>query len=273
VTSVTDALGNVTRISYNALNKPTQITDALGRVTTYRYDAAGNLIEQIDPAGILTTYAYDGNGRLIRMTGAACCGGIPHQFVYDGGLALPTQVIDETGAVTRYEYNVFGLPTRVVDANGRETLYTYDDAGLLLRRRRRRQRDRYSYDANGNLTSITDALNQTTRYEYDASNRLTRTIDPLGGERPVTSSTPGQRRRGHGPQWAAARLRPRREQPGDGGTVAERDGPRTRYLLGLRPGWKPGHASRPRLPSRLHLRRLAAGRECGQRRHAGRSAR
>jgi RHS repeat-associated protein len=37
----------------------------------------------------------------------------------------------------------------------------------------------YSYDAVGNLTNVTNPLNQTTSYGYDALNRLTQVTDPL----------------------------------------------------------------------------------------------
>jgi RHS repeat-associated protein len=39
---------------------------------------------------------------------------------------------------------------------------------------------RLSYDAQGNLTAVTDPLGNVTRYEYDAAGQLTRTTDPLG---------------------------------------------------------------------------------------------
>ncbi|MFO7898545.1 MAG: RHS repeat-associated core domain-containing protein [Planctomycetota bacterium] len=38
----------------------------------------------------------------------------------------------------------------------------------------------YTYDAEGNVTSITNRLGKTTRYEYDALNRRVRTIGPGG---------------------------------------------------------------------------------------------
>lgn len=40
----------------------------------------------------------------------------------------------------------------------------------------------YSYDANGNLLSVTDALGNVTAYEYDALNRVTAEIAPNGGK-------------------------------------------------------------------------------------------
>jgi YD repeat-containing protein len=36
----------------------------------------------------------------------------------------------------------------------------------------------YGYDARGNRTSITDALNHTTTFTYDAGNRLTQIAYP-----------------------------------------------------------------------------------------------
>ena len=40
-----------------------------------------------------------------------------------------------------------------------------------------------TYDANGNVASSTNGLNNTTTFEYDAANQRTKAIDPLLGER------------------------------------------------------------------------------------------
>jgi YD repeat-containing protein len=58
---------------------------------------------------------------------------------------------------------------------GRNTNYTYDDAGQLTSEGVVAQ----TYDAKGNLISITDANLNTTTYVYDDADRLVEVIDAL----------------------------------------------------------------------------------------------
>jgi YD repeat-containing protein len=46
----------------------TAVTDALGNVTRYAYDALDNLILSVDPNGGETRYAYDAMSRLISVS-------------------------------------------------------------------------------------------------------------------------------------------------------------------------------------------------------------
>src|SRR5438094_7296445 len=88
MTSVTDAAGNTTNYSYNALDDLTQVTqgsqtrtfvyDSLSRLTsatnpesgttTYSYDANGNLYGKINARGLGTAYGYDALNRLTFVT-------------------------------------------------------------------------------------------------------------------------------------------------------------------------------------------------------------
>ncbi len=55
----TDALGGVTRQSWDAHGRLLSVTDALGHRHTYEYDKAGRLIKETRPLGGANTYAYD----------------------------------------------------------------------------------------------------------------------------------------------------------------------------------------------------------------------
>ena len=49
-------------------NKVTSIRDALSNVTNFTYDSHGNLLTQKDPNGNLTKYQYDTFGELTAVT-------------------------------------------------------------------------------------------------------------------------------------------------------------------------------------------------------------
>ena len=75
LTSVTDALGRVTRINYLArvlgcgvYDQPQSITDPAGRVTKYQYDNRERLTQIVNPAGGQTQFAYNARGDVTNLT-------------------------------------------------------------------------------------------------------------------------------------------------------------------------------------------------------------
>ncbi|HVX91239.1 MAG TPA: hypothetical protein VHC20_06490, partial [Candidatus Paceibacterota bacterium] len=53
-------------ITYDEAGNRTSVTDALGDVTRYRYDLQGNVIQTVQ-GGVATQYAYDALGRKIAQ--------------------------------------------------------------------------------------------------------------------------------------------------------------------------------------------------------------
>jgi len=71
LTSVTDAIGQVTTIQYNDANNPqlvTGITDPFGRSTIIGYDSAGRLNSITDEIGMTSTFTYDSGTFVTSMT-------------------------------------------------------------------------------------------------------------------------------------------------------------------------------------------------------------
>ncbi len=99
----------------------TDVTDPMGRVTTLRYDAAGQLTAIETPA----VQAYPAATVPQRQTVA---------FAYDadGNLA---GVTDASGARTGYVYDARGNVTKITDANGDTTERWYDANDSLVRER------------------------------------------------------------------------------------------------------------------------------------------
>lgn len=64
MTALTDALGHVTLLAYDAKGNLLRQTFADGTAVSYTYDGLGNRTSMTDPLGNVTRYKYDAMGRL-----------------------------------------------------------------------------------------------------------------------------------------------------------------------------------------------------------------
>ncbi|RJP79798.1 MAG: hypothetical protein C4522_09325, partial [Desulfobacteraceae bacterium] len=143
---ITDEGGNTTREEYDEWDNLTRIVHPDGSVVTNEYERNFNRLEQTtDESGTVTAYAYDNAGNMIQKTEAQ-------------------DTPDE-----------------------RVTQYTYDTAGHVLTSRRIGNAGTpdaetvMTYDAKGNLTSITDAEGKLTQFTaYDHMGNVLTKIDPRG---------------------------------------------------------------------------------------------
>src|SRR5205085_3249664 len=63
LTSLTDSVGNITALAYNAQGRISQITDPVGRITTFTYDSSGeHLLSASDPTGTIQIAYITGQG-------------------------------------------------------------------------------------------------------------------------------------------------------------------------------------------------------------------
>ncbi|HEY9405477.1 MAG TPA: LamG-like jellyroll fold domain-containing protein [Pyrinomonadaceae bacterium] len=167
-TTLYDALGRVTTVTTpdNAVvtsdysGAQVTVTDQKGKSRRSGTDALGRLTQVVeDPAGLAyqTNYAYDVLGNLRKVDQ----GGQLRYFMYDSLSRLirarnPEQVVN--GALALQDS--FKAPEDAAP-NKQWTL-------------------KYTYDANGNLATKTDARGVTTTHQYDNLNRLKQT-DYTGG--------------------------------------------------------------------------------------------
>ncbi|MGH8676243.1 MAG: hypothetical protein ACREVG_18290 [Burkholderiales bacterium] len=104
VTSETDALGNLSRTSYNTLKKVATQTDALNRVTRFDYDVRGYETRVTHADGRTQLKGYDPNGNLAA---------------------------NRAGRVSANAYDALDRLARVTYADGRFVENGYDAAGRL----------------------------------------------------------------------------------------------------------------------------------------------
>ncbi len=182
---------------HDAAGKPLTITDPLGRVTRNTYDSLGQLVkvtepdttadltdnpmvqtlythhgkpwQVIDQMGNVTTTTYDAAGRAIQVTAPA---------------------VNGEQAITTMAYDAAGNTIAVTDALGRVTETDYDarnrpvavyappvwDAGTAQFVRPATQT---SYDALGQVLTVTDPQGHVTTKRYDNAGRNWKVIAPV----------------------------------------------------------------------------------------------
>jgi RHS repeat-associated protein len=215
--AVTDPNGHTTRQTFDAAGNVTSTEDPLGHRTESTYDSLGDLTERTDAAGVTTTNEYDERGNLLKtstpllgsepvevrtteyshgdeahpgdVTDITDPDGHATQFSYDAAGNLES-VINGAGDETTYVYNERGNRLSEVSARGNAegaepskftTTYTYDTAGHRLTATDPLGHERkWSYDADGNIGTETDANGHVTTFSYNAANQQTAVERPDG---------------------------------------------------------------------------------------------
>jgi RHS repeat-associated protein len=198
VTGVTDPLGHQYSYAYDALNRLigetdplkhsvayaydgqdhlTSFTDALGHVTSYVYDGFGDVIEQISPDSGTTVYTYGPSG--LRLT-EADSRGVVTAYGYDilGRLTSKSYASDTAENVTYgYDNGALGIGhlTSMTDTGG-STTFTYNALGQMTQQQHvvagATYVTQYSYDAAGQILSITYPSGRIVSYQRDSNGRI-----------------------------------------------------------------------------------------------------
>ncbi|MBL8188224.1 MAG: IPT/TIG domain-containing protein, partial [Acidobacteria bacterium] len=151
------------------------IIDQLGRTTSKRFNAQGYVIEESDALGQVSVITRAiGTNTVSKSTGP--CGCTETEKTYDNrGNVLTAK--DALQQIESWQYRTFSPASSYDPLLNQVTSYTD----------KRNKVTGYGYDAvspntltpKGNLTSVTNALNQTTNYAYDSFGRLTTITDAL----------------------------------------------------------------------------------------------
>lgn len=203
-----DPGSNTTIFTYDAWGNRASVTDPEGNISRFGFDAAGiNLVAFTNARGNATQFTWDGNRRPLRMTHSDgtyversydCCGENEltdelgrKMTVTRDAMLRPTVVTNPGGGVFRYIYDGNGNRTAVRDALGRTNTFTYDFANRLESAVNAvgTMTALYSYDANGNLASLTagpivyhwayDSCDRPIQFD-DAIYTAYMSYDPLG---------------------------------------------------------------------------------------------
>jgi RHS repeat-associated protein len=158
------------------------IADALDKATTIEYQNR-LMVKKTDRNGQTFYWEYDG-----KKTGARCVHTWGDGGWQEGWIAYHPEegynlVTDANGAVTTYYYTPDQLVTQVKDPLGNSTFTEYtefmevyreiDQAGYATG---------YTYDDNGNRTSVVYPDGTTAMYCYNENNQLMIAVDPQGNQ-------------------------------------------------------------------------------------------
>ncbi|NEM91391.1 RHS repeat-associated core domain-containing protein [Galbitalea soli] len=178
--SVTDLGAHATTYTYDGQGRVSTVTDPDSKVTQYGYDADGNQNSLIDPNGTTTSSVYDKAGELasVSYTGTLTAHSVSYTYDAAGRRATMT---DATGTST-YSYDNFGELVSYVsgagtavgytyDAEGNQTSIVYPGAGNTVTR---------GFNTLNQLANIKDAAGRQTTFTYDADGRNTLITYPNG---------------------------------------------------------------------------------------------
>jgi RHS repeat-associated protein len=201
-----DGSGHAVQVAYDPTHSTETVTDPLGNATTFEYDDRGNIVTQVDALGGVTLRTYDANNDTLTQTDPL---GHTTAFTYDDNANQLTQT-DPLGNVTRHTYQTITLgvtgltrlaggaptmtvPTSTIDPLGNTSASTYDAAGNLTSLTNPDGGvTRVTYDGTGNFTSLVDAGGTATFVYDDAGNVISET-DPLGNEKHYTYDANGNK--------------------------------------------------------------------------------
>jgi RHS repeat-associated protein len=192
-------------VGYDSNNNLTSVTDAVGNVTTAQFNADNTLAETRDPLGTRSVYTYKAGAikglvetaSVYPANGQGGASSTPNvaQMTYpaQGQLETFTNALGETATCT-YDAATGQLSSRTVaDADGTVTLVTTYLRGPQSARVQTRKTQRYNqpladasaetftYDDRGNIHFATDALGRTTEYRYNPNNFLQTIVYPPQG--------------------------------------------------------------------------------------------
>jgi RHS repeat-associated protein len=182
LSELTDGSGDlIVQYTYNNVGELTEKLNGNGTYTTYAYDAAGDLTQEVNyaPGGTSVnssfTYTYDVLGEMTSMTDAS---GNVTTYGYDATGQLTQVSLPEGGGTITYVYNAAGDRTEVIN-NGTPTSYSSNSDNEITQV----GSTIYTYDANGNLQTVTDSSGTTT-YAYNDLNQL---VSITGSDGTVTT--------------------------------------------------------------------------------------
>ena len=181
---------------YDPDNNKVTKTEKYGKEWTYLYDDRGRIIEKTGPTGLRVQLTRNKHGQITqwkdsqggwqktfdelgRKTSHVDALGNVALWHYQGNSQRPYEVI-RPGKITSYEYGLRGILTRRIEKDVETdkkqiTTYSYDPKTRvrIIDGPRTDVSDivKYHYDENGNRTSMTNALGQSTHIVYDEDNR------------------------------------------------------------------------------------------------------
>jgi RHS repeat-associated protein/uncharacterized repeat protein (TIGR02543 family) len=189
LTQITDPLGRIRQVQYDALNQPvrqlelhpTIIGSTGGQIDT-TYDSLGQVISITDPRNLTTSYSKDSLGNLSQQT-SPDTGTTLTDHDAAGNLITRT---DARGKTATYSYDSLNRVSQIADDDD-TVRYTWDSCtngiGRLCSVSTNASTVSYRYDAHGRITQKTQtagAIALAVSHSYNAAGQRIQTVTPGG---------------------------------------------------------------------------------------------
>jgi YD repeat-containing protein len=198
VVAQTLADGSTFAIAYTATGSKitqTDVTDRRGSIRSLEFDANGRVVRNTYPAGQpeqqVQTFTYDANGRVTNLTAVDR----QYKFGYDTNGNRITEA-DQSGTLVSRTFDSYSQLLTEAQAGdpqrGVSTVYTYDAKGNLLSvTDRLGNRTTFTNDNQGRPLTVTDALKGVTKYAWNGPD-LASITDPLNRATQFTTDAVGR---------------------------------------------------------------------------------
>jgi RHS repeat-associated protein len=184
-----DPMKNVTSIIYNSDNQVTKYTKPDGSFWSASYDSSGDIQAYFDEIGQGERYLTGRNGQPTKILHT---NGDSQSVLLRNGVAV--QFVDPNESITKLTINSQGLVAQR-EANNRLVRNSFDGKGNLLKRQVNSidgsSSEDFNYDASSNLTSHTNALNETSIWEYNEQSKVSAKVDARGNRTQYEYDTSG----------------------------------------------------------------------------------
>jgi RHS repeat-associated protein len=188
LSSVTDAVGRVLTFTTNGAGRVTSISDTVGNIATYTYGSSQELLSvtYADNSKYQFTYTT-ANSMLMLATVKDALDNVLETHQYDSQGRATTS--ERHGGVEKYTLNyISDTETHVTDALNHVTKYFFDqtkDRTVLTKTEGScgcgsSLVETRAYDNNLNVTSKINASNQSTNYTYDSNGNVLTMTDAVG---------------------------------------------------------------------------------------------
>ncbi len=175
--SIMVPLGDGEFYTYDSQRNITSVSNSLGQVWRMSYNAIGRVAARTDPADTTVSYSYAPNlsdvTQVTTVTGTVT-------YVYDDRRHV-TSVYDPYSNRWRYGYNAYGQLTNAVDPEGRTTSYGYDAQSRLASLTCDDvQVSSFGYDALNRMTSHATSDGRVWRWAFNTLDAVTNRVGPDG---------------------------------------------------------------------------------------------
>ena len=181
---VNDLRGFDSVYTLNTFGNPIRIDEPLGKSTGMTWSIDEGKLDNVmtsktDPRGHTTYYEYDARGNITKEIDPY---GNSTVSTWNQDYSVPLALVDRNGVTQTWSYDPEnGNLNYHDDGDGQRTSYTYNASGeVSTMTDPRNNLTSYTYDQQGNPDTITAAEGSMTDYDYDVRGRLVAETDPNG---------------------------------------------------------------------------------------------